>query len=260
MATILSAGTGAWGSGATWVGGVMPGNGDRGSIEVGHTVTIYSASQALGITVNGGHIVFENNFTFTDAPYAGLIINPVATSAVTSNGTAAAPRILTSSSVNPMNPWTIMAYSMAGFDSRTLDFDFMEMRGNLWFLGYGPPGGGSIIGLYFNNPNISTGSWMNVVPPVGRDPVLIEHPIDGRSTSRIYQRGSHAGAITIAGFIPIASWDYITIRKLQESNQRLSLFTRYHHYPKLRFDGKPRFDPKPGFLYVPFSISLVEDL
>lgn len=260
MAIILSTATGAWNDGTTWVGGIAPGINDIGSIEVGHVVTITSADQALGWKINGGHLVLNNNFTITDAPNCGIIISSDATSSFTSNATASTPRLLVSSSLNPTNPWSVVVYAMAGYDTRTLNFDYIEMRGNVWFLGYGPPGGGSYVGIQFNNPNLgNSGSWLQTVQPLGRDPILIEQPIDGRDYSRIYQRGNHAGAFIITGYMPLASFDYITTRLLQESKHRICLFTNFFHYPKIRFDSKPRFDPKPGLLIVHFSMTFIED-
>lgn len=259
MTTILSTQTGNWNAGSTWVGGVPPGANDIASIEVGDDVTVSAAQQGMKIIVNGGHLTFNADFIWTDSPYASLAISADSTSSVTSNGTAASPRILKSESNNPTNPWYITVNAVAGFDSRVLNFDYIEMRGNRWSLGYAPSGGGNWVGILFNNPNITTSSWLLTVQPIARDPVLIEHTIDGRSTSRVYQRGSHAGAVSITGYMPLASWDYLTVRLLQESNQRLALFTNRHHFPKLRFDGKPRFDPKPGHLFVPFSMTLIED-
>lgn len=178
MAIILSTATGAWNDGTTWVGGIAPGINDIGSIEVGHVVTITSADQALGWKINGGHLVLNNNFTITDAPNCGIIISSDATSSFTSNATASTPRLLVSSSLNPTNPWSVVVYAMAGYDTRTLNFDYIEMRGNVWFLGYGPPGGGSYVGIQFNNPNLgNSGSWLQTVQPLGRgsDPHRTAH-------------------------------------------------------------------------------------
>jgi hypothetical protein len=228
-------------------------------VDTGHIVTVPIAWQMDRLELNGGGVIFNADFTFTDSATSAFVIGTQSTNSVSSNGTAASPRLLKSASLNPAHPWDMVAYGIPGFDARVLNFDYIEMRGNRWWLGTGPTSGGALLGVSFNDPTDSTSSWILTVQPMARDPIVIEHPIDGRSTSRVYQRGSHAGAITITGYIPLDSWDFLTIRLLQESNQRLGLYTRRHHFPKLRFDGKPRFDPKPGSLFVAFSITLIED-
>jgi len=249
-----SAKTGDWHTGDTWVGGVAPGNNDGGRINVGHVVTVAAGHpvQALGWNLNGGGIVFNDDFTYTDAPGAAGSINPVSTCSVTNNGTPSSPRTMKSSSNNPTYPWCIIVGELTTFDPRTLNFECIHMKGSQWVIG-------NATNYVLFNVAGGSGSWALVVPPMSRDPINIEHPIDQRPYSRIYSRGAHAGTVPITGYMPWASWQWVTLAALQASGARFSVFTERVHIPKARFDGKIRFMPKAGDPKVDFSVSIVED-
>ena len=83
MATITSAATGNWSSGATWVGGVKPGVNDRAVIASGHVVTLDEDATIQGIsgaaaTTNRLDITTSRTLTCTiDAIAAKSIVNGV---------------------------------------------------------------------------------------------------------------------------------------------------------------------------------------
>ena len=66
MALILSAATGNFNAGATWVGGIVPGAGDEARAATGHTVTINVNTTCDEVSNAGtGKFVFANNVTLT---------------------------------------------------------------------------------------------------------------------------------------------------------------------------------------------------
>lgn len=78
-AQILSAGTGQWGTGATWIGGIVPGPGDIVIIQGGHTVTVSINTDLISdLTVNAGATLVIANL-----PTATLSIDGT----ITVNGT-----------------------------------------------------------------------------------------------------------------------------------------------------------------------------
>jgi hypothetical protein len=101
MATITSAGTGAWGTGATWAGGTKPGAGDTAIIADGHTVTVNESTAALvKVSPNGA------------------------------NGTGQLAIVLTAADIT-LAAATIQAYKAAPFISVTGTAKILTVAGNI---------------------------------------------------------------------------------------------------------------------------------
>jgi hypothetical protein len=94
MAAIVSAGSGLSGAGATWVGGVVPVEGDTVTIAAGHTVTItgthiWGADTATAALTIAGSCVFSTTVN-TSLTLKGTLVNS-GTDAVWRRGTIASP-------------------------------------------------------------------------------------------------------------------------------------------------------------------------
>jgi len=251
LATINSTQAGNWTTGATWVGGVAPGAPDIGACK--HAVIVNQAITILGFQIDGGSLAINHDITFSDAAGAGFSIKATTLGAITSNGTAAAPRQLKSASTSPTNPWTITYYCQATIpDDRSIDFSFCEFIGNLWYLGNSSN--------YINfNASGTTSPFITITPPFGRAPILDNIKIEGRMRSRIYQSGCWAGALPVTGRAPWSSYMWQTLLDLMESKERFAFFSKYVHIPHCRFEQEPRFKPQAGSLYFGFDLALIED-
>ena len=263
MASRYSVATGNKSSTAVWSatsggapGASVPGTGDTAYIETG-TVTVDSAwplkALVLGKSGATGALVMNYDVTFDDASGAGLTIKAASGFSFTTNATAAAPRLFKSASSSPTNPWTISYEKQDAVpDDRTLDFDFVYMTGNLWMIGNS---------TYYVNFNAGTtdAPFLRSVTPVSRDTALDNHFIEGRATSRIYNRGTWAGVATASGRLAWSGFAWQTLLELCASGQRFACFSKYVHLPHCRFDQQPRFKPKPGSLYLDVDMTLIED-
>jgi hypothetical protein len=159
-------------------------------IETG-TVTMEAAKTVkaliLGKSGATGALLMNYDVTFDDASGAGLTIMAASGFSFTTNATAAAPRIFKSASTSPINPWTI-TYEKEDTvpDDRTLNFAFVKMLGNLWYVGNS---------TYYVNFNAGTldAPFIRSITPLSRAGKLDNHFIEGRTTSRVYPQGTWAG-------------------------------------------------------------------
>lgn len=250
MVTITAAGTGNWKDGTTWTGGVKPGNNDVGSIPVGVVVTVSEAAQAANIELDGGAIVFNADFTFTDVGASGIIIQDKSTCSLTSNGTPSSPRLLKSASTTPTNPWRWYIDSMDGADARVINLDNIECRGMLFFLG------DAVNYVNFNGGGVDDPVCLPM-PPLTRDVQLEEHKIRGRDQARTYPGYHAAGTITIVGYCTLNSRMWQIIVDMDESDSRLAFVSQYISLPHCRIESY-RFRARGG-QYLDFSITLRED-
>ena len=252
MAT-TSTGNGNWHTAGTWDNGV-PDAADV--VTVLHNVTL-AASQAnvclaLDIGDSGTLTISAGaTLTFTDNSGAYLKIQDGAT-AVVSNATAASPASFTSAGSPPTNYWYVLVEDQTTIpDTRSLDFDYVKFSYNSWYLG------NDTYYIRTNNGTTASGTITNVSPLI-REPQLQIHFAEGRTKSRVYHMGSHAGVVTVTGKIPWSSWAFQSISDLIASKQRVSFFSMYTHVPICRIE-RASFRPAEGS-YVEFTITLVEDV
>jgi hypothetical protein len=109
----------------------------------------------------------------------------------------------------------------------------------------------------FNAPGGT--AWLNNVPPLFRDQVIMEHQIDGRDYSRVYPRGGRAGVITITGFMEWSSFYHEYLQELLDTQSRMYLFSNWVQLPRCRATGRVSAPTRPGQTIVPFSLTLIED-
>jgi hypothetical protein len=265
-----SIGTGDFTDTAIWsltvgggTAGVYPQSGDTAYIQPSHTVTI-STNIAIGsFFCNGGDLVINAGLTITfdNNVSSGLRITSTNSGGVAFNGTCNSPVIFTSAAATPTYPYTIIIANTAAIDTRTFSFGVCHFQKIKPTLGYYVTGS-SLEYLVFNNPITFTGpnsGRITNITPLSRQPIIVEHEIDGRPYSRVYQRGSKAGTITINGTCRWDSFMYESLLAMQAANVTLAFFGEYVQLPRCRFAQKPSFQPKPGSLYCPFSITLIED-
>jgi hypothetical protein len=263
MAQIHTAASGYWDVGSTWSGGVAPSTNDIGIVLTGHTVTIRVPLSISAMEVAGGSIIQNADITFQDAfgfPNYHFYYDYVATSSYTTNGSKTAPRTIRCVNAIPTYPLKMMVYQIygAGAETRTLNLDYVNLVNFLPFLG------NENYFQYFNDPAVTNSPIITSVLPLERDTKFIEHTIIGRSRSRVYRIADNAGAITIEGYCYWSSHFPTLIKLMKASGQRISFIAGTElgtnvSMPFCRIEGVPKFQPKKGALWCPFSITLVED-
>ena len=256
MGTILSQASGNWATGATWALGVAPGSSDFGQIEAGHTVTVAAEPTCRGFIMNGGILVLNYDFKITDGSGNGVTINDINSGGISSNGTAAAPRYIKSAASDPTKPtypWTFTVKHVDGADARSLDFRFIILQGNKYYLG--------------NDTNsLQTNDWTNPdrifiskVVPHARETKLRENEIRGRNAGLVYHDSLSAASMSISGTFSDESFLPTVIDNIQKSKERISFFSYMWHLPKCQIDGKPIYSPKGG-KFTDFTVMLREDV
>ena len=254
MAAINSAGSGNWHTGATWVGGVVPGTGDDANILAGHTVTIAAPVTAIQKIAVLGNLVMNADITMDNSNGCYIYINAGGT--FTNNGTPGAPRYISQAPGGTATAqWYFTIRNNSGVARRLVNLNNVIMTGNWWNLGRS-----SSTDEYISFNMLSDPTRIMLRPsPVVRDMAMNEHLIDGRSTGRIYTRGKSAGRCTIRGYIPCTAPRYIAVMEnLKSTSQRVSLTTDVVHMGQARVESLRWGEPKGNNL--PFTMVLVEDL
>lgn len=255
MATINSAGSGNWHTGATWVGGVAPGTGDTANIMNGHTVTV--AAPILGITkiIVYGNMVMNDDITMDSSD--GCYIWVTDNGTWTSNATPGTPRIINQGAGGAATAqWYFVVKNSANAVWRNIDLSNIVMSRNRWWIGRTSTTGED---LSFNVLSEDGIKLMLRPSPITRDISYIEHNIDGRGTGRLYPRSKSAGRCTVRGFIRVGNAQYIGIlENLKSLNQRVSLTTDIIHMGQARVESLRWGEPRGS--YLPFYITLVEDI
>jgi len=259
---VYTVGAGYWHDPTRWNTGVVPGAGDTVVLYHAISATTYMAFKSLGI-YGGGKLTLsfssqaEAVITIDDAAGAGIFIagdtggdSGIGLGLLNSK---TFPTVIQSAGgANPIHPYTFIVDPLTGNDWRDITLGNIDMRDISPTLRCGASQ------ITFNIPGGT--AWLNNVPPVSREPILVEHPIDGRGYSRIYQRGAKAGITTLTGFVEWSSFYYNQLRTMISSGSRFSFASRYVQLPKCRVSGKVGYPTKPGQTYVPFSLTLIEDM
>lgn len=251
----------SWVNGAYWsltdgggAAGDWPKSGDTAYIKTGKAIAIASTVPIYKILQQGGYIKHNSGrqITFDDTAGAGLFIDSTNAGGYQSFGTISSRAYMASASTVPANPFTVSVDAVAGADLRTLIFGYCTMRGIAPTLGIS-----SSARIVFNQPGGT--AWLNNVPPLFRDQMIVEHPIDGRAYSRIYPRGGKAGVITVTGFLEWSSYYHEYLQELLDSRSRMYLFSPWVQLPRCRATGRVSAPTRPGQTIVPFSLTLIED-
>ena len=125
MGTITSAGSGNWGTGATWVGGSVPANGDAVVIADGHAI-VFNVDQS-GVAAGIAGLTLGAGSTLTASTSAGAYYLKMAGN-ITASGAGAELRAGTAGTAYPSNcTFTIYMngnYSIDGGASNTLTCKF----------------------------------------------------------------------------------------------------------------------------------------
>jgi len=257
-ATITSAASGAWSAGATWVGGVKPGIDDYAEIAAAHNVYVNTAESCAGLNVIGAfRMSAGGTLTIKDAAgthaegTAHILVSDAATSFFYSQGTKASPALIKSASTTPTYPIRMIIKNAANPDARTLTFDFMELRN------FAPSIGNHTNYLFFNTGDVTNDGVIKHPTPIQRDQKLENIYCEGRSYSRVFPEGGHAGVLELTGIIPWTGYSWQTLVDMRDARTRISYIGQFCTMPKALIESL-RFGDKDG-PYLPFSLTLVED-
>ena len=238
--------SGNWETGGNWSLGHQPTVSEDVQIPSGITIyTAYTNDTCNTCTIlNGG--ILQLGAGLTIYPQYYIIVNPGGT--LQSLGTAASPAAI--DQANGSIPW----YLVLSTPDPMTNLDYLYLRHNEYCLG-----ADNTNKILFNAPGTATGPWINNVTPLTRAPIIVSHNIDGRAWGRTYRRGSQAGVVNVSGHFYQSAFTFDDIKNLQALNGGLSLTTERVHLPWCSIDGEPRYNPKPGQLWCPFTLTLIED-
>jgi hypothetical protein len=258
MAVRYSVADGDWDSTGTWSdtdggapGSSVPGSGDTAIIMPAGDVLVDDLFPIYWVQVLGGVLTIApgSGFIFDDTASAGIDIDATSTSGFVSQGTAASPIILKSASADPTNKWSWEVYGIRP-DPRNIVFDHMTCLGNKWYLGNETD---SVEFNYSGGPLIT-----KVTPPLAM-PRIETHAIDGREGDRTYRNGSRSAVVQLKGTCPWSMHLWEDLHTMDAANKRMALITQDVHLVRARLEVPGSFAPVDGSLYIPFTISLVED-
>ena len=256
MATFNQSATGVWRDGATWgnsspgvEGTDFPGSGDVANGGNGYDLTVSATVYVYQFTMVNGQLTQNAKIVVDDT--AGAFIKFEDDAEYDNGGTYTGPVEIASENNSPSNPWYLQIEHVSGNDTRTLNFKYVKLTGHYYSLG------NYNYFIKFNEGGTDD-PVLSFIQPSNRGEVLEEHMIEGRSTGRVYDSGRSAGVITISGTASLDSFLSQRLEDMSESRERISLFTRIHHFPRCRIERKSYNDF--GGLFYKFSVTLREDL
>lgn len=245
MATITTVGAGDWGTAGTWDLSRKPAADD--TVVVDHAVALDEIGYCSNITLNA-LLTMSYDLVITDAS-GGYV--KIGTAGGITNALATAVKAIRSASSTPTYRWYFEIADVTTADTRTIQMDYIECRGNKWSLG------NDTHKIYFNDGSAS-GATMLPPTPLVRTPNLDEHEILMRDYGRVYHRSNNAGSMAVSGSMAYSECDYLDLQNMIDSGQRISLVTNWVHLPFCRVE-RHSFRPRGGGLFLDYSISLRED-
>ncbi len=258
-ATTESIATGNWSAAGTWSAGV-PDIDDQVLINGGDTVTLDADGSFASLHINGGILALTAGYDLTVKDAAGthatgehIRIEDSAASGWKSNATAAAPCVVASQNTGaPTYRIKFLIEDVTTAETRTMDFSYVDIRDAACFLG------NDTRYVWFNTGDVTNDGVVEQPSPITRDQKLDVHYIEGRAYGRVYRDGGNAGTIDLSGLVPWNSYDWQTIADMRDNGDKVAFQGQYVVLPSARIEAL-RFGKRAG-PYVPFSLTLIEDL
>jgi len=254
-ATKTSVDAGLWWDVARWAPAGIPGANDY--VEIKHNVAIDHSFSIAGLYVNGGiltanaaHTVQIKDAAGTHSNGAHILIAGSVTSGFNSAAIPESPFTITSVNATPTYPIRMIIAGMTA-DTRTLNFDYCELKN------FAPSIGNHTNYLFFNTGNVTNNGILDPPTPIRRDQKIDEIYCEGRSYSRIYPEGGHAGVIELSGLIPWSTYAWQTLIVMRDARIRVSYIGQFCTMPKAIVESL-RFGSRDG-PYIPFNLTLIED-
>jgi hypothetical protein len=208
----------------------------------------------MGWVMNGGWLVFNADFTYTDTPSAGFSITDVNSGGILSNGAPNAWRKFKSASSSPSNPWTPEVIPITGYDSRFLQFDYIEFRGCKYYLG------NTNYYIYLNDPALNEYLITEIINPAMRENRLAEHPIKGRTSAIVFPLNTSARSMTVSGRCKYTAGLSFKLDQIIGNGKRIAFFSRFWHLPKCWIDGRPIINSSKNAEILAWNLVLREDV
>ena len=255
-ATKTTTGAGNWNA-AIWAPAGTPGQDDYVAIE--HAVSINCNALAAGLYIDNAVLTLNPSCDLTVKDAAGthacgehIRVSDDAGSGISSaTCTATTSFIIKSQNVAPTYPVKMMIMAKADPDNRTFVLDYVELRNLAPSLGH------TSNYLFFNTGNVTTDGILDPPIPIRRDQKIDEIYCEGRSYSRIYPEGGHAGVIELSGLIPWTGYLWTKLNDMRDARTRISFISQFVTTPKAIIESL-RFGRRDG-PYLPFNLTLVED-
>ena len=256
-ATKTSNAPGHWNTGANWTPGGVPDQNDY--VTIAHDIDVDTDALCAGLYVWSGILAGNAGQSLTIKDAAGthtggehILVRAISTAGFDSAGTAASPFVIKSQNAVPTYPVKMLISTLSNPDTRVLDFTYCELRN------FAPCIGNDTNYLFFNTGDVTNDGILDVPAPIRRDQKIDEMYCEGRSYDRIYPEGGHAGVLDLSGLLPWSGYYWQKLGDMRDARTRISFIGQYSTMPRGIIESL-RFGSRDG-PYVPFSLTLIEDL
>ena len=256
-ATKTSVAAGDWGTAGTWTPAVVPTQNDY--VQINHQV-VGNVDPMLfaGLYVDGALLQVDPGCDFTVKDAAGthaagehIRISDNAASGIYFYGSKSISNQVRSASATPTYPVKMLIMNKANPDARAFNFDYCELRN------FAPSLGNQTNYLFFNTGNVTTDGTLDPPLPIRRDQKIDDIYCEGRSYSRTYPEGGHAGVLELSGLVPWSGYAWQTLNDMRDARSRISYIGEFCTMPKAIIESL-RFGRRDG-PYIPFNLTLLEN-